>query len=381
MLARNYYDRVSPEGIGPEDRIRAAGYPAGVSGESMGILGYLNFMPPEEAVERIFESMFRDELSPERSAPRWMLSPDVREMGIGAGAGILDMGGQPFNVYLMVCDFGASAITPLEKQALALVNQIRRAPLEAAAQLGLSPDQVLNDLPDLAGILLNGLPPLTMSGRLYLASDAHARDMMENDYLSDTSEDGRTLNDRLLERGYFPLAAAEARRLLVSTDPVSPEAALAMQMERLLRRELSPDCEDRLLLNPEVREAGIRILWRGPDSWPAESEVSYREYDAHLMVLDAAASEEAIRYLSVSVFTDRDGNGRHDIGEEAVGVPVLIISENDEMHTETDESGVATLALREGEYWVSVPPHDEMTSAAAHVYGANAGVVFRLTPP
>jgi hypothetical protein len=83
-----------------------------VTGESLGMLAFYNFIEPADAVELIFENMFRDELDPERTERRNILAGDLEEAGIAIGAGTLNLSGSLYNVYVATCDFGA----PLAEQ-------------------------------------------------------------------------------------------------------------------------------------------------------------------------------------------------------------------------------------------------------------------------
>jgi uncharacterized protein YkwD len=71
-----------------------------------------------------------------------------------------------------------------EWQVLTLVNQLRAM------------GTVCN------GVMLPPVPPLEMDETLRLAARLHSQDMADNGYFSHTSQDGRTLTDRLVEQGF-----------------------------------------------------------------------------------------------------------------------------------------------------------------------------------
>lgn len=55
----------------------------------------------------------------------------------------------------------------------------------------------------------NRLQPVTYDARLNQAAQAHAQDMVDHDYFSHTSRDGRKVYDRIVATGYDPQAWGE----------------------------------------------------------------------------------------------------------------------------------------------------------------------------
>ncbi len=264
MFANGYYSHDSPDGRGYDARIRNSGYPAVTTGESLGMLLFANFIDPGDAVRFIFEYMFWDELDPLRKEKRNILDPLLKEAGVSVDAGVLGLGGAPWNVYLATCDFGAVTSEP-EAALLQLINQARENPLTAAASLGMDTQQIIADFPELLDLLTQGLPPLTFSGGLYGAARAHAEDMLAKGYYSHDSLDGRTYVDRIREAGYNPLDAGEYMGLqCLGTYPVDAEKVdwIARRIfEMYFTRELRPSStERRIIMNPGLREVGISLI-------------------------------------------------------------------------------------------------------------------------
>ncbi|MEW6077228.1 MAG: CAP domain-containing protein [Thermodesulfobacteriota bacterium] len=273
MLSRNYYSSTSPDGQGYEERIREAGYPAVVSGESLGMIVFANFINPDEAVRLIFEYMFLDELNPDRKEKRNILDPCLMEAGISVQTGKLRVGGGRRNVYVATCDFGA-VMPCAQSEFLRLVNQARVNPLGTAEALGLDPVQVLKDFPDWKDMLNQGLPPLTVNLDLQEAAESHAEDMMENGYFSHKSQDGRTFEDRIREAGY---EAAESReqlwraclgdddewlKYLDNNDYGRIRDLMGQVFKNMFSYELNPSNKnERNLLNGSVKEIGIGIAY------------------------------------------------------------------------------------------------------------------------
>ncbi len=266
MFANGYYSHDSPDGRGYDARIRDSGYLAATTGESLGMLAFANFIDPGDAVRFLFEYMFWDELDPLRTEKRNILDPGLKEAGVSVDTGVLSLGGAPWNVYLVTCDFGA-AISGPEAGLLQLINQARENPLAVAASLGMDPQQILADFPELHDLLTQGLSPLTFSRDLYTAARAHAEDMLANGYYSHNSLDGRTYGDRIRATGYNPLDSGEYMGLqCLGTDPLDEttdqtDRIVRLMFEMLFTRELRPDrAEQRNILNAGLREVGISLI-------------------------------------------------------------------------------------------------------------------------
>jgi hypothetical protein len=263
MFANSYYSHDSPGGLGYDTRIRASGYPAVATGESLGMLAFANFIDPGDAAKRLFEYMFRDELDPSRTEKRIILDPLMKEAGISVDTGVISLAGAPWNVYLATCDYGNAP----EAKLLQLINQARKNPLKTAASLGMDPEQLLADFPAWHDLLTQGLPPLTVNIALYKAARAHAADMLANGYFSSISLDGRTVEDRIREAGYDPLAAGEYIGIqclgidfrYATNDLI--EELVRIMFERIFTRELSPgSIEQRHILNAGLKEVGISLI-------------------------------------------------------------------------------------------------------------------------
>ena len=138
MFAENYYSSDSPDGRGYDDRIRETGYAPLSTGETLGFLAFNNFIEPGDAVQVIFEKMFKEELDPARTAPRNILNANMREAGIALMAGIFQASGTPWNAYIAVADFADSLdLYAVEKGLWRLVNEARRPPLQALEAAGI----------------------------------------------------------------------------------------------------------------------------------------------------------------------------------------------------------------------------------------------------
>ncbi|MCX5839676.1 MAG: CAP domain-containing protein [Deltaproteobacteria bacterium] len=257
MLANNYYSHVSPDGRGYDARIHEAGYPAGITGESLGMLYFANFIRPGDAVRLLFEYMYRDELDPARTVTRNILDPGLKEAGVSVSTGVLRLGGVLWNVYLGTCDFGAPISGP-EGELLQRINAARANPLGTAQSLGIDAAPFLAGRPELRAAFGRGLPPLTLNRSLFSASQKHVRDMLENNYYGKTSLEGRTVEDRIAASGYRFAAAGESLGITWFTDPIDRSVAVGRLFEVMFRDELEPsNARGLTILDPRMQEAGI----------------------------------------------------------------------------------------------------------------------------
>jgi hypothetical protein len=105
MFEKFYYNHTTPEGIGPEERIRAAGYEPIFYGESMGGIAFMNVILTERAIRIICEGLLRNAFcqGPE-GAP--LLDPLLRDIGLYLGGGRLLLEDSWYNVYILICDLG-----------------------------------------------------------------------------------------------------------------------------------------------------------------------------------------------------------------------------------------------------------------------------------
>jgi uncharacterized protein YkwD len=275
MFAHNYYSHDSPDGLGYDARIRNSGYPAVATGESLGMLFFTNFIDPGDAVRHLFEYMFRDELNPLRKEKRNILNPDLKEAGVSVDTGVFSMGGTQWNVYIATVDFGAAIISGSENELLQLINRARANPLRVAASLGINTDGYLKGHPELRAAFEQGLPPLTINASLVSASQAHVRDMLENNYYGSISLDGRTYKERIEQSGYRFAAADEILGITwLFTDNVDPLVAANRVFENMLRYELDTFSDRNLtILGPRMTEIGIALRGGSLLFWGREWKV------------------------------------------------------------------------------------------------------------
>lgn len=112
MFERLYYSHTTPEGLGPAQRIAAAGYQAVRADETLGALVFDSYVDVAMAVDFMVDTMLRDELTGTPGVKRNIFSPQLTEVGISFFAESLPLiEGNPY-VYLFALDF-AAPLTPV----------------------------------------------------------------------------------------------------------------------------------------------------------------------------------------------------------------------------------------------------------------------------
>lgn len=105
MSARQYFSHVTPEGVTPEERIRNAGFPGFLTGESLSGLVFEVFIDSSLAAETVINAMFEDALrGTGEGSP--LLDPELKEIGLRFSGARLEIEGKSYNLYMLVMDFG-----------------------------------------------------------------------------------------------------------------------------------------------------------------------------------------------------------------------------------------------------------------------------------
>ncbi|MHB8773161.1 MAG: CAP domain-containing protein [Syntrophales bacterium] len=152
------------------------------------------------------------------------------------------------------------APSPQEEALLGLINQARLNPLAVAAAMGMDPEKILQDLPELEKILKEGLPPVTFNGTLHATARAHTADMFANSYYSSVAPDGRGYEQRIRDAGYPAVASGESLGMLAFANFIDPQEAARFLFEYMYWDELDPArTEKRNILDPLLKEAGVSV--------------------------------------------------------------------------------------------------------------------------
>jgi len=354
MVTHRYYDYTSIDGKSVKDRIAAFGYDVSVSGELLGMLGFFNYIAPDLAVDRIFENMFRNELDAANPQNRRILNPAFKDAAAAMDAGVFQIGRSQINVYMAACDFAAKPMWILENEYLALINQARANPLEMARILGMDPDKIIADNPEIRDLLENGVAPVVFNRHLYISATAHGQDMLNNDYFSPVSLDGRTVADRISETGCQVSGAGEEVGSMTGSDWYALKDMAYQIFKIKFSDELvqGSDLGSLTILNPEFTDAAVSLQVRYTDQADGET-VNQTKY--LLMVVDFAkpmAESFASPLIWGTVYADLDQSGLYSPGEGLAGKQVRIHGESESLLIFTDFVGRFVVPVSMGQYRV-----------------------------
>lgn len=342
MLAKGYYSHDSLDGRSYNERISQAGFSAGFSGESLGLVGFFNYMPDEQAADAIFENLFQDELKP-GTGRRTILDPNLKDLGLGMGKGQLDLGFGLFNAYVVTCDFGTltepESFELMERQLVHLINQFRDRGMDVIREMGIDPESIPDELTNQFN---TGIPPVVLNENLSVSARLHAAHVLGQEYFSSISPDGRTPEDRMREQGYEPVVSDEVLVRIDLEENGDPNVVVKKIFETLAQELI--DRGGGGVINPEFKEIGI-----GLSSRIEILEGKQVKTLAAVIDLGTETGNEDV-FISGLAFQDGNGNGLYDPGEGQNRVPIIVYGAG--LHLATDETGGVTAAVAPGYYWV-----------------------------
>ncbi len=320
MLANNYYSQVSPDGRGVDDRIRETGYNPLSTGEALGLLAFNNFIEPGYAASVIFEKMFKAELDPAGTEERRILNPAFTEVGVSMAAGMFEISGAPWNVYIAVTDFAESFdLYAVKKGLWRLINEARKSPAEAIAAAGIDEAAARDALGDDAWMIKLGLPPLAWNEKLEKSADGHYSDMYLLYYYDTLSSNGATPAERIAVTGYEAVKADEVLGSASFFDAATPEEIAVRIFQAMLWAELNPENDgENVIFNAEPREIGIAC-----GKVYIESEDG-RQGSAFIAVADFALPTKPKTFLVGNVYEDVNDDFFYNSGEGIEGLTVAV---------------------------------------------------------
>jgi len=351
MIANSYYSHDSLDGRTYGERIREKGYLAAVSGESLGMVAFHNFMDPAEAVRAIFKSIFLAELDPATTEERNILNPEITEAGVVLGSGPFTFGGSILNAYLATLDFGkpAADTEAIEQALVGMLNSARNDPGLALVSAGIDPESAAQAYGDMAWALAGPLSPLAWDEKLCSAATAHNRDMIDKLYFNTVSPDGLTPFERVASTGYDTAYVGESLGVILGVSDIT-QADGAFEVarllyERILKYDADPQSNvQRNIFDPFMSEVGIGV------------ETAFRDLDGadgqsflYVVVADFAEPLEQRFFVMGSVYEDLNKNGVIDEDEGIPGLKITFKPANDvagsEIVTESGPSGRYQMSL------------------------------------
>ena len=332
MLARGYFSKTTPDGVGYEARILAGGYPAELTGETIGVVTFKNFIDPQLAAELLFRRLFLKDVSAETVEMRMLLNPRYEEVGVSIQAGKLTLGDATYNAYVATVDLALQpGLVPdtalIENGFIALLNEERQAASAAAAE---SPKAILRDEPldriaeeKLSGWALDAsigesLMPMTID------SEALADDEAGTSEVIACFGSIHALASLTAEDGILTSLFAELQPDSVDGGPFG---ALGESLYAVENDSIGMAMEAVSVVEGGVLAHYLRVVW--------------------IVGRTDAKIDHSIAGI---VFKDLDADGRYDLGEETADLPVILYGAG--LHLKTNEYGQFTAEVTPGSYLI-----------------------------
>lgn len=359
MLESDYYGHDSLDETPWETRVQAAGFYAAPIGETLGMVGFQNYMDIDAAVDILFTYLFLDELDPARNEKRNLLDPDMTEIGIGLDAGQITLDLKSTNVYLLTIDFAGNSIfaqltdpdrRAMSSQLIQLINQARAMPYQVAEAMGIDAAAVDNSRPEIADALAAGLAPLKADAALgTVAMNRVAAIKSDEDAVPE--DENRTPDEQMIESGYWPVSWGETRLVSGAADAGSLDEAVNTLFKQLFLSALEPAAADAVdLLDPDIRDIGVAIdSAMEPGNGAEPGLVAVCEF--------ATRGGQAERFVAGAVYEDTNGNDLYDAGEGIADRQVLVYGAG--LHLKTDARGGFFSLMDSGYYWIILFSQDE----------------------
>ena len=281
MIENRYYDTVSPDHKTPEERILESGYMPLSWGETLGFVAFQNFLDPEEAVEIMFENMFRDEFDSSAEDELIILNSDLKEIGVYIGGGSLEIGEKATNLYLATCDLAADGQEEAGAALLNLINEARSNPNSATVQDLIQNLEIENG--NTPAVFENLEPFKKHAGLQQLAKD-HLDHMIRNMFFDHAAEDGNQPRTAARSKGYDAAFLSQTIGAVVTSGFLEVENAVHLFFENLLIpgpvNGLS--LSSNILFDPELEDIGLSV---GVVSLP---QPDGQILSAYLLVMDVA---------------------------------------------------------------------------------------------
>jgi RHS repeat-associated protein len=223
--------------------------------------------------------------------------------------------------------------TAAEQAHLEALNRARLDPAAEAARLGID----LNEgLPE-GTISTTPVQPLTFNAQLYQAASLHSQDMIDQQYYSHDSLDGRTFSDRIAEAGYPCPMVGESLQMRAEDTPLDEVDVLLEFHDQLFVDQGIENRGNRLfMLSPDYKEVGFAAASGTCDGYPY----------CYKFTSDFGSSCHQLNgFLLGVVYDDQNGDGIYTAGEGIGDVDILIV-----------ESGASTITASAGGYGLVLPP-------------------------
>lgn len=323
------------------------------TGETGGVLTFLNFLSLENAAEIIVENIFEQELDPESNTELYILNKSFTRLGIAMEAGLETVEQQTRNAYVLTLCFGSYQLKS-EVQVLSMINQARSDPSSLTSYLGNESSiiEVLgNDLD-----LLSQSPPLMDNFFLHQSAQSYA-DYLNFEDTADTLDSDPLI--RAKDMGYLGSDITETLATQTRSANETSSAIAVAVFSRLAENELQAAPQKGGIFSSDANEAGMGI------SFVLDSE----ETQVVTSVLDigiAPLNDTGEINIYGVVYSDADQNNFYTPGEGQGSAVITITQISDMVITNeiiTDSAGHFTALVHANEsYQIEVSTGEALLS-------------------
>ena len=257
--------------------------------------------------------------------------------------------------------------TPAEQAHLEAMNRARMDPHGEALRLGID---LFEGVP--AGrISGNPVQPLVFNAQLLQAARLHSQDMIDQDFFSHSSLDGRSPVDRVEEAGYPYSTFGENIAFTGSTAPLEDVDAALQMHDALFLDENYPDRGHRVnILKDSYKEVGVGLGFGNFKGYPY----------SYMITCDFGKSwQMSESFLLGVVYDDQDGDRFYDAGEGIGGITIEAIG-NETFTVATASAGGYGIPVSSGSYTLRATLLDGRTTQRRITVGdENVKVDFLLS--
>lgn len=342
MSEKNYFSETNADGMGPSERISNAGVSYLFAGEALGIVLFRNYIDNAYAEKSLLKTVIEYELAKSSPDESVIFNENTTDIAVSVKPGIFMANGRMFNAYMAVCDGTVSDMTPAGKKIAdmltVMINQVRIKPMEVLE----SKDYIDRTSVDYDDVFHTALQKI--------------------DYNRD--EFAKYSVNRLSESGYYVIRKNDLDVESLVNFKMNIEIDLQQNKESDTAQDLSVyninSITENMLdvfLKYEFMSENQIILNQNLNRIFVESSIVQGNEDENVKIvvtLNIAAWSEVSEQLQTSgvVFSDIDGDGLYDPGEERALAPIFFFDKG--LHAKTDLAGGYYAHIDDLSFWLVI---------------------------
>lgn len=315
MLSHDYYSHQGLDGSSPQDRMFREGYDPFIVIEELGLMGFRNYVGPEQATLALFAQTFIHELQFGDLSKPVFLNPYFKHAGIGIAKGFLRLDSFSGNAYISTLDLAAEEDVLLELMLRRKINDARLAPESALSLLSDQEESIFVAQESTDRLPKRKQSPVAMSGELTSIARFLGREFLHDHGLEEYNT-GFPYDPKGFGPDIFPEFAHKI--LVIPVDSGSTFEDLANKSFRtLLLSELEASEESEpFIFNMDFSKSGIGAF-----------RLEYAGHEYLLVVVLMSGYEDGPKYL-VGQVVFKSEHERDFLEEQSVRIYLSNIDES-----------------------------------------------------